>query len=117
MKKLYEKHKRKINDLFHIILGFTAMYDIGVATNFYTYTLDGKRFGVTLLSAFLGFAFGVIWEIVRSLKFDKKDVLRTAIAFLVGGLLSTWIAPIQTVWIAFSILSAIILVFNFTYKK
>lgn len=121
MKALYEKHKRKINDLFHIILGFTVMYDIGVATNFYTYTLMGKLIGVTGASVILGGIFGVTWESLKEKyqksKFNKKDIMRGIIGFTIGGFCASLFAPIQIVAIVLTILSSIILVFNFTYKK
>lgn len=121
MKAFYEKHKRFINDLFHIILGLTIMYDIGLATNFYTYTLMAKIIGVTGASIIIGAIFGVTWESLKEKyqksKFNKKDVLRGIVGFAIGGFCASLFSPIQTLAIALTILSAIILVFNFTYKK
>jgi hypothetical protein len=117
MKKFYQKYIRQINDAFHYIIGFSAMYNIGFLTKFYTYTIAGKLIGVTAVSFLGGLFFGFIWEGLRSKVFDKKDVLRTAIGFTIGGLSSAWIAPNQTIAISMTILSALILVFTFTRKQ
>lgn len=121
MKKLYENNKEFINDLFHIILGLTIMYDIGLATNFYTYTLMGKLIGVTSASLIIGAIFGFTWESLKEKyqksKFNKKDIMRGIIGFTIGGFCASLFAPIQIVAIVLTILSSIILVFNFTYKK
>jgi len=116
MKQFYLKYKREINDIFHYILGFSIMYDIGVLTKFYTYTIEAKIIGVTLVSILFGFIFSGVWE-GTSKDFDKKDILRTATGFALGGIVANWIAPNQTLIIVCNIISAMILVFRFTRKK
>lgn len=120
-KAFYEKNKELINDLFHIIIGIAVMYDIGILTNFYTYTLMGKIIGVTGASIILGSLFGVTWESLKEKykksKFNKKDVIRGVIGFTIGGFASAWIFPSQTLAIVLSIITVGILTFNFTYKK
>lgn len=121
MKAFYEKYKRQVNDLFHIVIGFSAMYDIGFLTKFFTYTTSAKIIGTNLLSLVLGAFFGYVWELLnwffKGSKSDNKDVLRTMLGFALGGLFSTWTEPSQTLFIVLSVLSAAILTFIFTYKK
>lgn len=121
MKNFYLNNVRIINDLFHIVIGFTIMYDLGTLTDFSEYTTEGKIVGVTGLSIILGTIFGFTWELYWLGKnkgdVDKKDVIRTAIGFLIGGLLSAWTEPSQTVWITATIISAIILVVGIRLRK
>lgn len=85
--------KRQKKDLLHYIIGAVLMYLIGVATNFNTYTIEGKYIGVPLLSLFLGAFVGFCWELYHWTKsgayIDEKDILRTMTGFLIGGMLAT----------------------------
>jgi hypothetical protein len=121
MKNFYLNNVRIINDVFHILIGFTIMYDLGILTDFSEYTKEGKIIGVTGLSIILGTIFGFSWELYwfdkNKSEIDKKDVIRTAIGFLIGGLLSAWTAPSQTVWITATIVSIIILVIGIKLRK
>lgn len=85
--------KREKKDLLHYILGAIIMYLIGLATNFSTYTIEGKYIGVPLLSLFLGAFVGFVWELYHWVKsgdyMDFNDILRTMTGFLIGGMLAT----------------------------
>ena len=69
------------------------MFTIGYLTDFSNYTTDGKYVGVPLLSLILGIFVGFNWELYHWVKtgayIDKNDIIRTAIGFLIGGLLAT----------------------------
>ena len=85
----------KLRDSFHIFIGFTIMYLIGTLTEFSEYTLDAKIIGVPIVSAFIGGVIGFFWEWYNGVKnqsfFDFKDVFRTSIGGLIGGLVSLFI--------------------------
>jgi hypothetical protein len=69
------------------------MFTIGFITDFDNYTTEGKYIGVPLVSLFLGLFVGFSWELYHWVKtgayIDKNDIIRTAIGFLIGGLLAT----------------------------
>ena len=69
------------------------MFLIGRITDFSNYTTEGKYIGVPFVSIFLGLAIGFCWELYHWVKsgnyMDKYDIIRTAIGFLIGGLLAT----------------------------
>jgi len=85
--------KNKTRDLLHIFLGILIMFTIGYLTDFSNYTTEGKYIGVPLVSLFLGTFVGFSWELYHWVKvgayMDKNDIIRTAIGFLIGGLLAT----------------------------
>ena len=102
-----------MRNFYHIFVGFTIMYMIGCLTGFATYTLQGKIIGVPLLSAFLGLVFGFVWEWLQiyftiTYKDDLKDVLRTAIGFFIGGIVSLFFVN-QILMFAVCILSGLLL--------
>jgi hypothetical protein len=82
-----------MRNALHVILGILIMFTIGFITDFSNYTTDGKYVGVTLLSLILGIFVGFNWELYHWVKtgayIDKNDIIRTAIGFLIGGLLAT----------------------------
>jgi hypothetical protein len=85
--------RNKTRDLLHVILGILIMFTIGFTTDFSNYTTEGKYIGVPLVSLFLGTFIGFGWELYHWVKtgayMDKNDIIRTAIGFLIGGLLAT----------------------------
>jgi hypothetical protein len=85
--------KREKRDSLHVILGAVIMFTIGFITDFDNYTTEGKYIGVPLLSIFLGTFIGFSWELYHWVKtgayMDSNDIIRTAIGFLIGGLLAT----------------------------
>ena len=82
-----------MRNALHVILGILIMFTIGWLTDFSEYTTDGKYVGVPLLSLILGIFVGFNWELYWFAKnksvVDKNDIIRTAIGFLIGGLLAT----------------------------
>jgi hypothetical protein len=82
-----------MRNALHVILGIVIMFTIGWLTGFKNYTIEGKYIGVPLLSAFLGVFVGYAWELYHwdrtGAYMDKNDIIRTAIGFLIGGLLAT----------------------------
>jgi hypothetical protein len=87
--------KREKKDALHVILGILIMFTIGFITDFDNYTTEGKYIGVPLVSLFLGLFIGFSWELYHWVQkgayMDKNDIIRTAIGFLIGGLLATFI--------------------------
>jgi hypothetical protein len=85
--------KREKRNALHVILGILIMFTIGFITDFSNYTTEGKYIGVPLVSLFLGLFVGFSWELYHWVKIgaymDKNDIIRTAIGFLIGGLLAT----------------------------
>jgi hypothetical protein len=85
--------RNKTRDLLHVLLGILIMFTIGWITDFGNYTTEGKYIGVPLVSLFLGTFIGFCWELYHWVKtgayMDKNDIIRTAIGFLIGGLLAT----------------------------
>jgi hypothetical protein len=85
--------KREKRDALHVILGILIMFTIGFTTDFNNYTTEGKYIGVPLLSIFLGLFVGFCWELYHWVKIgaymDSNDIIRTAIGFLIGGMLAT----------------------------
>jgi hypothetical protein len=85
--------KREKRDALHVILGILIMFTIGYLTHFSNYTTEGKYIGVPLLSIFLGLFVGFCWELYHWVKIgaymDSNDIIRTAIGFLIGGMLAT----------------------------
>jgi hypothetical protein len=85
--------KREKRDALHVILGILIMFTIGFITDFNNYTTEGKYIGVPLLSIFLGLFVGFCWELYHWVKIgaymDSNDIIRTAIGFLIGGMLAT----------------------------
>lgn len=85
--------KREKRDALHVILGILIMFSIGFITDFNNYTTEGKYIGVPLLSIFLGLFVGFCWELYHWVKIgaymDSNDIIRTAIGFLIGGMLAT----------------------------
>ena len=77
----------------HVLLGILIMFTIGFITDFNNYTTEGKYIGVPLVSIFLGLFVGFCWELYHwdrtGAYMDKNDIIRTAIGFLIGGLLAT----------------------------
>jgi hypothetical protein len=77
----------------HVLLGILIMFTIGFITDFNNYTTEGKYIGVPLLSIFLGLFVGFCWELYHWVKIgaymDSNDIIRTAIGFLIGGMLAT----------------------------
>ena len=77
----------------HVLLGILIMFSIGFITDFSNYTTEGKYIGVPLLSIFLGLFVGFCWELYHWVKIgaymDSNDIIRTAIGFLIGGMLAT----------------------------
>jgi len=71
------------------------MFLIGWLTGFNTYTDDAKLIGAPLLSIFLGSVIGFCWELYHWVKvgayMDRNDIIRTAIGFLIGGIIATLI--------------------------
>ena len=82
-----------MRNALHVILGILIMFTIGFITDFNNYTTEGKYIGVPLVSLFLGLFVGFSWELYHWVKvgayMDKNDIIRTAIGFLIGGLLAT----------------------------
>jgi hypothetical protein len=82
-----------MRNALHVILGMVIMFIIGWLTGFNSYTTESKYVGVPLVSIFLGLFVGFSWELYHWVKsgnyMDKYDILRTAIGFLIGGLLAT----------------------------
>jgi hypothetical protein len=85
--------KREKRDALHVLLGILIMFTIGFITDFNNYTTEGKYIGVPLLSIFLGLFVGFCWELYHWVKIgaymDSNDIIRTAIGFLIGGMLAT----------------------------
>ncbi len=85
--------KEQILNSLHIIGGIAVMYFLGFATGFSTYTTEGKYILVPILSIFLGLFIGFIWEGIfnyyKDTPMNVKDIIRTTIGFLIGGLLAT----------------------------
>jgi hypothetical protein len=82
-----------MRNALHVILGILIMFTIGWITGFDNYTTEDKYIGVPLLSLILGIFVGFNWELYHWVKtgayMDKNDIIRTAIGFLIGGLLAT----------------------------
>ena len=82
-----------MRNALHVIIGAVIMFAIGWLTDFSEYTTEGKYIGVPLVSALIGVIVGFTWEQYWDNKykgtFDKNDIIRTAIGFLIGGLLAT----------------------------
>jgi hypothetical protein len=82
-----------MRNALHVILGTAIMFIIGWLTGFNDYTTEGKYIGVPLVSIFLGLFVGFGWELYHWVQtgayMDKNDIIRTAIGFLIGGLLAT----------------------------
>ncbi len=82
-----------MRNALHIILGAVIMFVIGWLTDFSEYTTEGKYIGVPVASLIIGTFIGFCWEGYWDNKykgtFDKNDIIRTAIGFLIGGLIAT----------------------------
>ena len=82
-----------MRNALHVIIGAVIMFAIGWITDFNEYTTQGKYIGVPLLSLFLGTVIGFVWELCQWIKYgaymDRNDIIRTAIGFLIGGLIAT----------------------------
>lgn len=95
----------KLRDSFHIFIGFAIMYAIGSFTEFSEYTLSGKIIGVPLTSIIIGLL-SYFWEWAQEyfskgeIKIDFKDVARTSLGTLLGGLFSLWMPNID--WLIWS---------------
>jgi hypothetical protein len=72
------------------------MFTIAYLCKFHTYLPTAKCVGVPLLSVFLGVIIGFFWELYQfatkqTVKIGFDDVLRTAIGFVIGGFLGTFL--------------------------
>jgi glycopeptide antibiotics resistance protein len=85
-----------MRNFYHIFIGFTIMYVVGSLTDFEYFTNGGKLIGVPFASAIVGIGVGFFWEWFQSYKmmsfFDFKDVIRTGLGALLGGVLSIFFA-------------------------
>lgn len=111
-----------MRNFYHIFIGFSIMYLIGVLTEFSTFTLNSKLIGVPIASAFMGFSIGFFWEWLQSIKmktfFDFNDVIRTSIGTFVGGLFSLFVVNYVLIYITCFL--SVILVLNdlkYIFKK
>lgn len=112
-----------MRNFYHIFIGFTIMYLIGSLTNFDTYTNEGKLIGIPIASAIVGIVVGGFWEWFQSYKmlsfFDIKDVIRTGLGSLLGGIVTIFFADnIPTIIIC--CLISLVLVINdliFMFRK
>lgn len=112
-----------MRNFYHILIGFTIMYIIGSLTNFSNFTDVGKLIGVPIASAIVGVVVGFFWEwfqsyIMKSF-FDMKDVIRTGLGSLLGGLYSIFIPDVVWFMILWSSVSFILVVNDliFMYKN
>jgi len=105
-----------MRNFFHIFIGFSIVYAIGILTGFQTYTLEAKIIGVPLVSVLIGVVIGFFWEVKQAWKkpknFDRKDIIRTAIGTLAGGLLSLFVVS-QSLMFCLLVISAILIVREF----
>jgi len=112
-----------MRNFYHILIGFTIMYIIGSLTNFSTYTNGGKLIGVPLASAIVGIGVGGFWEWFQSYTmksfFDMKDVIRTGLGTLLGGVFSIFVADVVWLMIVLSVASFGLIVNDliFMYKN
>lgn len=95
------------------------MYVIGSLTNFSTYTDGGKLIGVPLTSALIGAAIGGFWEWFQSYTmksfFDIKDVIRTGLGSLLGGMFSVFVPDLTWLIIALSATSFLLVVIDLVF--
>ncbi len=112
-----------MRNFYHILIGFTIMYLIGSLTSFSTYTNGGKLIGAPIASVIIGVAVGFIWEWFQSYTmksfFDMKDVIRTGLGTLLGGIFSIFTPDVPWLMIFLSSVSFILLVNDlvFMYKN
>lgn len=114
-----------MRNFYHILIGFTIMYVIGSLTNFSTFTDGSKLIGVPFASAIVGIGVGFFWEWFQSYTmktfFDMKDVIRTGLGSLLGGVLSIFVPDIVLLMIILSVASSLLvindLVFMYKNKK
>jgi hypothetical protein len=55
-----------MRNFYHVLIGFSIVYTIGVLTGFQSYTLEGKIIGVPLISIIIGGILGFLWEAKQS---------------------------------------------------
>ena len=109
----------QIRNAYHILIGFTVMYALGIWTDFSDYTLWSKIIGVSSISAFIGVAVGGFWEWLQGKltesSVDYKDVARTAVGSLIGGITSLFYVSHTIMWVLIA-LSIIIVLNDFITK-
>lgn len=99
------------------------MYIIGSLTNFSTFTDGGKLIGVPIASAIVGVVAGGFWEWFQSYTmksfFDIKDVIRTGLGSLLGGVFSIFVPDVIWFMIVLSVVSFLLLANDliFMYKN
>jgi uncharacterized membrane protein YadS len=106
----------KIRDIFHLVIGFTLAYiffDV-CKLNEFPISWEYRNNALTPLLGFgLGYVAGFFWErrqeIKYGAKFDQKDILRTAVGGLLGGIVS-FVFVSQTLMIALFIISAFLVI-------
>lgn len=103
-----------MRNAFHVLIGCTIMYTIGILTGFTDFNITfGNVLGVVVSSFIVGTAFGFIWEWYNSVKnqsfFDFTDIGRTAAGSIIGGVGSLLYFN-QTLMIVLLILSAFLVI-------
>jgi hypothetical protein len=83
---------KKINDLCHIIIGFSFVHAIGNLTDWNDFDTVGKFIAVPILSLFFGLCIGFCIEWIENVvvksDYDVSDIVRTMFGAFFGGLTS-----------------------------
>lgn len=106
-----------MRNFYHIFIGFTVMYIIGSLTNFSTVTTQGKIIGVPIASLVIGLVGGFIWEWIQGIKINldlnKKDILRSAIGTILGGVISIFYPDFKIIIFGFGAISLCLIIADF----
>jgi len=104
----------QIRNAYHVLIGFTVMYALGIWTDFSDYTFWSKIIGVSSISAFTGVVVGGFWEWLQGKLLDAivdfRDVLRTVVGTFIGGITSLFYVSHTIMWVLIGI--SIIIVLN-----
>ncbi len=108
-----------MRNFYHILIGFTIMYIIGSLTDFSTFTDEGKLIGVPLASAIIGVVLGGAWEwlqaVIMKTFHDIKDVIRTGLGTLLGGLFSVIVPDNEYIAIPLVVISSLLILADLSF--
>ena len=112
------KTKNKLRAFYHILIGFSIMYFLGVITDFSNYTIESKAIGVPLLSTIIGGLVGFFWEWLQAKLTESYirflDICISIIGTIIGGIMSLFFVNVYFMW-GLLVISLLVILHDFLF--
>ena len=116
MKITKQQIKNQFNNVLHVILMFSILYLIGVATEFSEFTTEAKIIAIAPSSYIIGWVIGFFLEFGQSKlmtdSYSKTDMILYAIGGLIGGVASIFFVNLSIIAFIGILIYAVAAVFD-----